>query len=71
MQVLPGVSGPRLPSRRCDWVVWEFQWRAQVERGDTEEIICHRYPIISLEGVPLTFNDSPALEMLAPSLLYV
>ncbi|KAK2825844.1 hypothetical protein Q5P01_020058 [Channa striata] len=57
---LSGVLGPRPPSRRCDWVAWAFQWRAQVERDEMEGIIGHRYPIIRLEGVPLTLNDGPA-----------
>lgn len=57
--VLPGVPGPRPPSGGCDWVVWAFQRRAQVERGEMEGIVGHRYPITWLEGAPLALGDGP------------
>lgn len=46
MLFLPGVLEPHPPSGKCDWVVWAFQQRAQVERGEMEGIIGHRYPIM-------------------------
>lgn len=66
MLVLPGVLGPRPPSGGCDWVVWAFQRRAQVERGEMEGIVGHRYPIIWLEGVPPALTDGPAWGVWAP-----
>lgn len=65
MLFLPGVLEPRPPSGKHDWVVWAFQQRAQVERGEMEGIIGHRYPIMWLEGVPLALNDGPAWGMRA------
>ena len=60
MLVLPGMLGPRPPSRGCDWVVWAFQRRAQVERAEMEGIVVHRYPIMWLEEAPLAPDDGPS-----------